>query len=285
MGALLTTVAAVTAVSSVHDAGVGRLRVARTGPRSVVREAYATSPLRFLTPANHGHAAWVFTSTFGGGLVGGDAVRVSASVSDAATAVLLTQASTKVYHADRSTSMALSASVEGTGTLIVLPDPVVAFAGAWYSQVQRVRLAEASTLVLVDWYTSGRRAAGERWAFRRYASRLEVDRAGRRVLTDAMVLDPADGDVGSRMGRFNVVCTVVLSGGAVGAAAAALLERIGACPVEPRAPVIVSAAPLGVDGCVIRIAAVSVEGAADRIRGFLRFVPALLGDDPWSRKW
>ena len=31
-------------------------------------------PLRLLTPANHGHAAWVYTSSYGGGLVDGDRV-------------------------------------------------------------------------------------------------------------------------------------------------------------------------------------------------------------------
>jgi urease accessory protein len=238
-----------------------------------------------LTPANHGHAAWVFTSTFGGGLVGGDAIRLEARVDEGATLVLLTQASTKVYRADRETSTALTASVEGHGTLIVLPDPVVAFAGASYSQRQHVRLAAAATLVFVDWFTAGRQASGERWAFSRYASRLAIERAGRRILTDALRLDVADGEIGRRMGRFNAVCTIVLSGGAAGAASATLRERIGAEPVGSVAPVITSAAPLGDDGGVFRIAGVSVEAVAARVRDFLSFLPALLGDDPWSRKW
>ena len=66
--------------------GSGRLVVTRVGARSVVTAAYATSPLRWLMPRNHGHAAWIFSSTFGGGLVDGDALQISVAVEPAATA-------------------------------------------------------------------------------------------------------------------------------------------------------------------------------------------------------
>ena len=60
-----------------------------------MRRAYATSPLRLLTPKNHGHAAWVYTSSYGGGLVDGDDIAVEASVGSGATAFLSTQSATK----------------------------------------------------------------------------------------------------------------------------------------------------------------------------------------------
>src|SRR5687768_3060300 len=53
-------------------AGDARLGFERVGNRTVVRTALAHSPLRLLTPRNHGHAAWVYTSSLGGGLVDGD---------------------------------------------------------------------------------------------------------------------------------------------------------------------------------------------------------------------
>jgi len=56
-------------------AGRGEIEVVRRPDgRSVVARAYATSPLRLLTPINHGHAAWIYGSSYGGGLVDGDAV-------------------------------------------------------------------------------------------------------------------------------------------------------------------------------------------------------------------
>src|SRR5262249_1424300 len=78
-------------------AGHGVVVVEQVGERSVVSRAYATSPLRLLMPRNHGHAAWVFTSTFGGGMVDGDGVDLSIEVAPEASAYVSTQASTKIY--------------------------------------------------------------------------------------------------------------------------------------------------------------------------------------------
>jgi urease accessory protein len=47
----------------------------------------------------------------------------------------------------------------------------------------------------------------------------------------------------------------------------------------------VSALPIGDDGCILRVAGVSTEQVGRTLREALRFVPAHLGDDPWTRKW
>ena len=53
---------------------VSAARVERVGARSEVTGLKSHSPLRVLTPSNHGHAAWLFLSSLGGGFVGGDSV-------------------------------------------------------------------------------------------------------------------------------------------------------------------------------------------------------------------
>src|SRR5262245_60409912 len=74
--------------SVIASAGPGRafLAVTRRDRRSVVTRAFARSPLRLLTPANHGHAAWVYTSSYGGGLVDGDRLAVDVEVKPGAAA-------------------------------------------------------------------------------------------------------------------------------------------------------------------------------------------------------
>ncbi len=145
-------------------AGRGRLRIvpgARAG-RSVATEAFATSPLRLLLPANHGRAAWVYTSSFGGGLVDGDAIAIDLDVEGRAAAFLSTQASTKVYRSTRGTSAGLRARVGEEALLVVAPDPVVCFAASRYRQRQEFELAGNATLVAIDWMSAGRWAAEER---------------------------------------------------------------------------------------------------------------------------
>lgn len=252
----------------------------------MVTRAFATSPLRLLTPRNHGRGAWIYTATYGGGLLGGDAIQLDVSVESGAMAMLATQASTKVYRSDREVNNDLNAVVKPDALLAVLPDPVVCFASATYRQCQRIHLDTGGNLVFMDWLSSGRRARDERWQFDGYSSRVEIVQNGRTVILDALTLDGAAGDIGDRMGRFNVLCAIVLVGPLLAEHAAQALSRIAALPIEKRAGLLVSASPInrGSDGCLIRIAGVSFETVSSATREYLRFVPSLLGDDPWARR-
>jgi urease accessory protein len=270
--------------ASSNRPGFGELEVIRGPQKSVVSRALATSPLRLLTPANHGHAAWIYTSTYGGGLVDGDAMSLRVTVGRAASAFLSTQASTKVYRSPGGSDVEMRAVVDDEGLLVVVPDPVVCFASSRYRQAQRIELAGGAGLVLVDWLSSGRRASGERWAFEEYVSRTIVCHGGRLVLHDATALRADDGDLATRIGRFDVLALLVISGATIQCEAAALVASINQQPIVRCANELISATSLE-QGCVVRLAGRSVEQVGRRIRQLLGFVPALLGDDPWSRKW
>ena len=247
--------------------------------------AYATSPLRLLTPANHGHAAWIYTSSFGGGLVDGDRIAMDIDVGRGAAAFISTQASTKIYRSPGGTSAGIRARVAAGGLLVVAPDPVVCFSGARYRQTQTFELEDRAALVLLDWMTSGRHAAGERWAFDEYHSQMTVRLDGRLLVHDALALRAADGTLPERLGRFNVLAVAVLAGATLSAVAASLVTAASVAPLPRRADELVAATPLRDGGCVVRFAGTSVERVGRTIRESLGFLPALLGDNPWIRKY
>ena len=265
--------------------GTGFLDVARVERRSVVRRAFATSPLRLLTPRNHGSAAWVYASSYGGGLVGGDDLHLTVRVGSGASVFLSSQASTKVYRSNARASLRLDAAVEAGGQLIVWPDPVVCFADSALRQEQRVTLAAGAGLVLVDTMSSGRRASGERWQFLEYAASLQVVHDGRPILHDATRLSRDEGSLAARMGRFDVLSTVVIAGARWGEAIEQVLAAVNDREVERRADLLVAASRLKEHGCLLRIAGRSSEQVAAVVRGYLSCVSALLRDDPWARKW
>lgn len=261
------------------------LTIDRYGSRSVVTRAFATSPLRLLTPRNRGAAAWIYTSSYGGGLVDGDRLDISIDVRDGAAAFLSSQASTKVYRSPRGTSSELRGRVGAGGLLIVAPDPVVCFAGARYRQAQRFEVAEGGALIVVDTLLSGRRAAGERWAFCEYRNLVEVTAGERLLVHDATALRQSDGPLDARLGRFDVLALVVLVGQPLRREAERLVAASGAQPVRRRADELMSAAQLGNNGCILRVAGTAAEGVGRTIRRLLTCVPERLGDDPWTRKW
>jgi urease accessory protein len=269
-------------------AGTGSVEIIRNGDRSVVARAIAVSPLRLLTPRNHGCGAWIYAATFGGGLVDGDAVRLDLVVGGGATAMLATQASTKVYRSTRSsqgTSYDLNATVSAGAVLAVLPDPVICFAASRYRQHQRIDLGVGASLVFLDWLSAGRRASGERWQFDGYSGRLEVHQDDRLWMLDSTALEGPDGELDGRMGRFNILCLIVLAGPVVASDAARAVSTIASSPIERQARLLIGASSVADGGCIIRIAGVSFEDVAAAAREYLSFVPALLGDDPWARKW
>ncbi|RKH41741.1 urease accessory protein UreD [Corallococcus interemptor] len=265
-------------------AGAARLAFERSGPRTVVRTALAHSPLRLLTPRNHGHAAWAYTSSFGGGLVDGDHLRLEVDVADGASALLATQGANRVYRSPTGCRSDLCARVGRDALLAWVPDPTVCFTGARYSQTLDVTLAPGASLVLADVVTAGRSARGERWAFLHYASRLRVAREERALVDERWVLDPAHGALPERLGRFDALASVLLVGPALKDAREALAARVAGLPVKPRAREVVSASPLGEDGLLLRVAAVSLETLLGTTRDWLSFLPGLLGDDPWARR-
>jgi urease accessory protein len=265
--------------------GTGILDIARVDRRSVVRRAFATSPLRWLTPRNHGPAAWVYASSHGGGLVGGDTLGLTVNIGAGASAFVSSQASTKIYRSHDCTSAELTAKVSAGGHLVLWPDPVVCYAGSTFRQAQCVDLDEDASLILVDTMTSGRRASGERWQFVEYANRITVRQDGRVVLFDSTRLSGIEGHLAARMGRFDVLSSVAIVGPRFRENVRTIAETIAARPVERRADLLVSAAPLGDSGWLLRVIGRSTEQVAGVVRGYLSFLSCVLGDDPWTRKW
>jgi urease accessory protein len=267
------------------DPGTGRLEFAWTRSRTVLRRSFATSPLKILSPRRNQSAAWAYLASYGGGLVGGDAIHVTLDVQPRARAVVTTQSSTKVYRSGLPASQRLTGHISDEALLVVAPDPTVCFAGSTFRQVHCYQVTAGGSLVVLDWMTCGRLAMGERWAFDAYASRLELWRAQRRVLYDATVLRPDDGSIAERMGRFNIWGTLVMVGPFVREMAAEIVVQTGGLPVEPSRDVIISASRLTPDGALLRVAGESVEKIRTLLRTHMGFLRPLLGDEVWGRKW
>jgi urease accessory protein len=264
-------------------AGTARLRFARCGEQTILERAFASSPVKLFTTRSAGAACWVYSATLGGGLVGGDEIRITLEAGAGAKALVATQASTKVYRSLCPASQQITASVDDEAVLVVLPDPIVCFAGAHFSQEQQYDLSARANLVVVDWMTSGRHAVGERWAFRHYASRLDVRRSGKRILYDAVLLREADGSIAERLERFEVCLTAVITGPQL--SEAAIVQAATNPPVDKHSNLVISAWPMADGGALVRIVGTGVEEVGAALRERLRFLLEWLGDDPWSRKW
>jgi len=269
-------------------AGLATLEISHVAGQSAVTSVFAASPMKLLTPVARGQSVWACMSSFGGGLVAGDQTRLELQAGKNTCSFLGTQASTKIYRNAglRPCSHTTAAVLAENSRLVFAPDPVQPFHQSSYTQRQEFRLAAGAGLALVDWFSSGRAARGERWAFQRFQSRNELFLEGARIFLDAICLDAADGLLAAPQvtGRFNCFALLLLVGEPMRAAAAELLAEVASLPVTRGAPLIASASPIP-HGAVLRLAGEALETVGRQLRRRLEFTRDFLGDDPWARKW
>lgn len=267
--------------------GHAGLVVRMVAGQSAATDVWCSSPLKLLTPRSRGPSVWAYLSSFGGGMVAGDQIKISVRVESGARCFLTTQSSTKVYRnpARQPCSHELSARVDDGALLVLVPDAVQAFADSNYRQTQQIRLHPGAGLVLVDWFTCGRAAREERWNFRSLQSRNDVFIGDRRCLFDSMLLDSAQGPLTGthRLARYNCVGLVSIFGDSLRQEAQSLLEQVRHQPVTGRADLVFSASAIR-GGTVLRIAGLRHEDVAHYVYQSLGFVGRLLHDDPWKRK-
>ena len=268
-------------------AGCGKIEVEVVAGESAATSVLTSSPFKILVPRPRGVSIWAYTSSFGGGLVAGDQTEINVRIGAGARCYVGTQASTKIYRNPNQLpcSHVTRATLESGSVLVFTPDPVQAFAGSTYHQRQEFHLAKGAGLVLLDWFSSGRAARGERWTFERFSSRNDVFTEQKRVFVDSLRLDAAAGAIASphRTGRFDCFAMLLLIGEPLKQSAAGLLQNISERTIERRADLICSASPVA-DGVVLRLAG-GVEAVGRQCKHHLNFITTLLGDDPWARKW
>src|SRR5215204_6665017 len=108
-----------------HASGRGSVTLSRVAGSTVVTRASATSPLKLLTPRSRSDAAWIFTSTYGGGLLGADTITLDLHAEPGTRGLLSTQASTKVYRSLGGTArQELNVGVDDDAVVVCAPDPI-----------------------------------------------------------------------------------------------------------------------------------------------------------------
>jgi urease accessory protein len=133
-----------------------------------------------------------FTLVHLGGILDGDRYDLSVQLGPDASAQITTAAATQVYrmpHDDARQDMMLR--LAAGSHLAWLPEPLILFAGARFTQTTRVELAPGARLGLLDVLVPGRLARGEVGQFERYESRLEVCAPdGRCLVAEHALLEP-----------------------------------------------------------------------------------------------
>lgn len=163
--------------------------------RTVARRSFAQPPfqlsrVRYDVATQPGTAA--FTLLHLGGVLSGDRARLTVELAAGTTAQVHMAAATQVYRMPEGDAAHTLELRLGPGArLDWLAHPTILFGGSRFAQTTRIVLAPGARLAFLDVLVPGRLASGERFAFARYASRLDVcDEADRLLVAERALLEP-----------------------------------------------------------------------------------------------
>ena len=137
--------------------------------------------------------ALVHLHNISGGVLGGDQLQMEFDVGSQASVQLTSTSATRIYRSRPGVPSAqqwTKAHVQSGGLLEYLPDPLIPFAGARYSQHTEILLEDDAGLCWWETLAPGRVASGERFAYERVQIGLTIKTAGRPLLHEQFSLEP-----------------------------------------------------------------------------------------------
>jgi urease accessory protein len=169
-------------------------------------------------------AALVHLHNVSGGVLGGDQLGLAVSVGAEACAQITTTGATRIYRPRREARAAMQSNEVTVGEnalLECLPDALIPFAGARFSQRTTIRLARGAGLFWWEIVAPGREARGEVFEYESVELKTDLLAMGRPIAVERVRLAPKNYRLGSlaRLGKYRTwatfyICRVCLEPGA-----------------------------------------------------------------------
>ena len=171
--------------------GVARATFERAGRRTAPSRLYETGGLRWRFPRSTSPCEVVIVNT-GGGVAGGDDLRIELTLNEGAEVAATTSAAEKIYRTDGPAArLETRLSVAPAARLLWLPQETLLFGGARLERKLSVDMAAEAELLLVESLVFGRLAMGETAIDARLGDSWRIRRDGKLVFADETRLDHA----------------------------------------------------------------------------------------------
>jgi urease accessory protein len=169
-----------------------RLRFGRIGARTRRLELAESGGYRARFPTSFDAASEAVLINTGGGMAGGDAMRVAIGLDAGSEAIVTTQAAEKIYRSQGAdTRIETTLSLAAGASLAWLPQECILFSGARLARCLSIEMAADARLIACETSYFGRTAMGETLARGALRDRWRIRRAGRLVFADDVRLDGA----------------------------------------------------------------------------------------------
>ncbi|KPH80595.1 urease accessory protein UreD [Bosea vaviloviae] len=200
----------------VRAAGGVRLRFGRVGAQTHRLDVAESGGYRARFPTTFDATSEAVLINTGGGMAGGDAMRVGIDVGPGSDAIVTTQAAEKIYRSQgANTRIETTLSVAAAASLAWLPQESILFSGARLARSLTIDLAADASLVASEAVFFGRSAMGETMLRGALRDRWRIRRDGRLVFADDLRLEGAIAETLARQAVGAGACaaaTIIVAG-------------------------------------------------------------------------
>jgi urease accessory protein len=170
------------------------LRAEYRDGRTILSDVYFTAPYKIMKP---------FEKTEGGiqvmplcasaGIMRGDIQKFNYYVGEGCDLEILSQSFEKIHKMDGGcASREINIEVKRNAVLYYYPQPVIPFAESAFESEMKIHLEnQTSRLFLMDVISCGRSACDERFAYRKFASKVNIYREGKLIYRDNTCYEPS----------------------------------------------------------------------------------------------
>jgi urease accessory protein len=170
------------------------LRVKKGQNRSIIDHVRFTAPFKIISPFyDDGQRLQVMLLSVAAGIMAGDTQQIDIEVSDGANLEIKSQSYEKIHKMNEGECAIRNTTLKiGTGAALFYdPLPIIPFAGSSFSGETKIYLHdETSRVFFSDILACGRAARQERFAYRRYHSRVRAYLSNRLIYADNTAFEP-----------------------------------------------------------------------------------------------
>lgn len=173
--------------------GILRIKTAVSSRnRTFLDDCYFEAPYKIVKPfAQDDGGIVIIVMSASAGFLENDVYDIDLHIGSRSKVTLTDQSYTKIFKMDRGEAVKnVRIAVEEEAVLRYLPLPTIPFEKSRYHSVTNIDVTRGGSLVYRDILSCGRLGSGEKFAFSKYHSELNLFSGGRRVLRENMLLEP-----------------------------------------------------------------------------------------------
>jgi len=162
---------------------------------TILSDVYYTAPYKIMAPFKKENGGiQVMPLCASAGIMKGDVQKFNYQIGEGCDLEIVSQSFEKIHKMDGGCAKReINISVQKNAVLYYYPQPVIPFAESAFESDMKIHLTDdTSRLFLMDIISCGRSACGERFAYRKFASKVTVYRDGKMIYRDNACYKPAE---------------------------------------------------------------------------------------------